>query len=51
MQPIPERIARKDARNECTFYSIRVMVEKETSTPTPVRADDARKAFENLFKK
>lgn len=50
-QPIPERIARKDARNECMFYSIRVMVEKETSTSSPVRPDDARRAFENLFKK
>lgn len=49
-QPIPERIARKDARNECGFYSIRVTMEKETSTPA-ARVDDARKAFENLFKK
>jgi hypothetical protein len=51
MQPIPERIARKDQRNECTFYSMRVTMEKETSTPTAGRGDDARKAFENLFKK
>jgi len=51
MQPIPERIARKDERNNCTFYSTRVRVEKETSTPTPARPDDARRAFENLFKK
>ncbi len=50
-QPIPERIPRKDQRNECTFYSIRVSVEKETSTPGPARSQDARKAFENLFKK
>jgi predicted RNA-binding Zn-ribbon protein involved in translation (DUF1610 family) len=50
-QPIPERIARKDQRNECTFYSIRVMVEKETSTPKAMRPNDARQAFENLFKK
>jgi len=49
-QPIPERIPRKDVRNHCTFYSIRVMVEKETSASS-VRTDDARKAFENLFKK
>ena len=51
MQPIPERIPRKDQRNECSFYSMRVMVEKETSTPSAGRGDDARKAFENLFKK
>jgi hypothetical protein len=49
-QPIPERIPRKDARNQCTFYSIRITMEKETTTPA-ARADDARKAFENLFKK
>ena len=55
-QPIAERIPRKDERNQCTFYSMRVRVEKETSTPVapssaPSRPEDARKAFENLFKK
>lgn len=50
-QPIPERIPRKDQRNDCTFYSIRVMVEKETSTPAALRPSNARQAFENLFKK
>jgi hypothetical protein len=49
-QPVPERIPRKDVRNDCSFYSIRVMVEKETST-SALKTDDARKAFENLFKK
>ena len=51
MQPIPERIPRKDVRNECTFYEIRVTMEKETSTPASSRPVDARQAFENLFKK
>lgn len=50
-QPIPERVARKDTRNECTFYSMSVRVEKETSTPSQARPADARQAFENLFKK
>ena len=50
-QPIPERIARKDARNECAFYSMSVRVEKETSTPVAAKPMDARQAFENLFKK
>jgi predicted RNA-binding Zn-ribbon protein involved in translation (DUF1610 family) len=50
-QPIPERIPRKDQLNNCAFYSIRVMVEKETSTPKALRPNDARQAFENLFKK
>jgi ribosomal protein L37E len=49
-QPIAERIPRKDARNECTLYNMRAMVEKETSAAA-VRSDDARRAFENLFKK
>ena len=47
---LAERIPRKDVKNECTLYAIRVMVEKETSTSAG-RVDDARKAFENLFKK
>ncbi|HVO59304.1 MAG TPA: hypothetical protein VMT53_00135 [Terriglobales bacterium] len=49
-ETIAERIPRKDARNDCKCYSIRVMVEKETST-SAARVNDARKAFENLFKK
>ena len=51
MQPVAVRIAKKDARNECTFYEIRVTREKETSTPASLRPNDARQAFENLFKK
>jgi hypothetical protein len=50
-QAIPERIAKKDARNNCTFYSMSVRLEKETSTPAQARPMDARQAFENLFKK
>lgn len=50
-QPIPERIAKKDTRNDCAFYSMSVRVEKETSTPAQARPMDARQAFENLFKK
>lgn len=51
MQPIKERLARKDAANQCEFYEIRVTREKETSTPAAVKPNDARQAFENLFKK
>jgi len=51
MQPVKERVAKKDTRNECTFYEIRVTREKETSTPATLRPNDARQAFENLFKK
>jgi len=51
MQPVPGRIAKKDARNECKFYSISVRVEKQTSTgPTSRPGDDARRAFDDLFK-
>jgi len=51
MQPVTERIPKKDARNNCTFYEIRVTREKETSTPATLRPNNARQAFENLFKK
>lgn len=50
-QPVPERVARKDARNDCSFFTIRVMLEKETSSQSSARPNDARAAFENLFKK
>jgi hypothetical protein len=60
-QPIPERIAKKDAKNNCTFFEFRMTVEKDTSpvayaTSSPAstasaRPNDARKAFEDLFKK
>ncbi len=51
MQQVKERIPKKDMRNECTLYEIRVTREKETSTPATLRPNDARAAFENLFKK
>jgi len=51
MQPVQERVAKKDARNNCALYEIRVTREKETSTPAGLRPTDARQAFENLFKK
>jgi hypothetical protein len=62
-EPIPERITKKDVKNNCTFFDFRLTVEKDTSpvtyatnvpaTPTasPSRPNDARKAFEDLFKK
>jgi len=51
MQPVKERVPKKDTRNDCMFYEIRVTREKETSTPASLRPSDARQAFENLFKK
>ena len=35
MQPVPERIAQKDAANTCRYYQIRVMVERETTSGRP----------------
>jgi hypothetical protein len=51
MQPVPECIPRKDVKNDCTFYSIRVTTEKETTTPAAAKPASARQAFDNLFKK
>lgn len=60
-QPVPVRIAKKDGKNSCTFFEFRMTVEKDTSpvsyatnAPAPAsaaRPTDARKAFEDLFKK
>ena len=50
MKPITGRIAKKDARNDCTFFSISMRVEKQTSTGPAARPKDARTAFDNLFK-
>jgi len=47
MQPVTARISPKNAKNACTLYSPRTTVERETTTP---RVDDARKAFDDLFK-
>ena len=62
-QPITERIIKKDAKNDCTFFEFRTTVEKDTSPvnyaktssapveTSPSRPTDARRAFEDLFKK
>lgn len=62
-QPIPERIPKKDAKNDCTFYEFRYTVEKDTAPASanapapqapltsPNSAHDARRAFDDLFKK
>jgi hypothetical protein len=47
MQTISARISPKNTRNSCTLYTARTTVERETTTP---RVDDARKAFDDLFK-
>jgi hypothetical protein len=62
-EPIPVRITKKDAKNDCPLFQFRMTVEKDTSpvmyattppaatTVSPSRPNDARKAFEDLFKK
>jgi hypothetical protein len=47
MQPVTARITPKNAKNACTLYAARTTVERETTAP---RTDDARKAFDDLFK-
>jgi len=61
-QPIPKPIPKKNARNDCKFFDFRVTIEKDTapvsahSRPAAAalpagRPNDARKAFDDLFKK
>src|SRR2546425_5460445 len=49
-QPIPERLADKNARNDCATFSLRVTVERDAS-PDSTRPGDIRRGFDNLFKK
>jgi hypothetical protein len=61
LKPIPLRFAPKDAANECTLFSPRVTVARDAATMTPKVSDpmttaprtpnDARSAFDRLFKK
>jgi len=62
MQPVPVSISPKDAKNNCTFYEFRMTVEKDTAPTSyaqktaavaeaPPPGNDARKAFDDLFKK
>jgi hypothetical protein len=48
------RVAPKDARNECQFFTPRTTVERQTSTPAAPTASEpsnsARRAFDDLFK-
>lgn len=50
-KPVAERVTRKSAANNCTFFELTARIERETTSGGSLRADDARKAFENLFKK
>jgi hypothetical protein len=50
-KPIPARVSPKDARNTCTFFEPRTIVERETkSASSPSSPSSAKKAFDDLFK-
>lgn len=49
-QPIRERVADKNVRNDCASFSLRVTVERNAS-PDSTRPGDIRRGFDNLFKK
>jgi hypothetical protein len=64
LKPIPVRIPVKDKTNECTLFTPRVTVARDGTAsnstaalpipqgpPAPRNADDARNAFDRLFKK
>ena len=56
---LPARVAPKDARNDCTLFSPRTTIERQTSTPQNRDAgssssggssNSAKQAFDDLFK-
>jgi hypothetical protein len=63
LKPIPVRIPVKDKMNECGLFSPRVTVAREGTAgsappppptagpPAPTNSEDARSAFDRLFKK
>ena len=63
LKPVPARIALKDKANHCGLFAPRVTVAREGTAnvpaapvinqgpPAPRNADDARNAFDKLFKK
>jgi hypothetical protein len=64
LKPIPVRIPAKDKANDCPLFAPRVTIARDgissnghsappppSGPPTPRNADDARSAFDRLFKK
>ena len=51
---LPSRVAPKDERNMCDFFTPRTTVERQTSTPASksesAPSSSARRAFDDLFK-
>ncbi len=50
-KPILARVAPKDSRNECAFFTPTVFVERTFESAAAASPQDARKAFDALFKK
>jgi hypothetical protein len=50
VQPVPARVAPKDAQNACAFFSPRTTIERQTGTQGPQGSTTARQAFDDLFK-
>ena len=48
---IPVRVAGKHARNECTFFQPKIVRDLAADKQKTLSPDDARKAFDALFKK
>jgi hypothetical protein len=44
---LPARVSPKDERNQCSLFSPRTTIERQTGTPGPT---SARQAFDDLFK-
>ena len=49
-EKIKVRIAPKDEINNCTLFSPRTTVERQTSSPSASGPSSARQAFDDLFK-
>jgi hypothetical protein len=49
-QTIPARVAPKDEKNTCAFFSARMTIERQTSTQAAQGTTSARQAFDDLFK-
>jgi hypothetical protein len=50
MQTIPARVSPKDVKNDCTLYSPRLKVERETGSAAASAPSSAKKALDDLFK-
>lgn len=50
MQPVPQRVEGKNVRNTCPLFKPKVLVEKAVESRRDPGTDNARKAFDDLFR-